>query len=124
MIATVQTQIADLLAQQITIDYDVYFSNVSATLSEVIFPEVREEEPPATFSERLGKRVSSSVAAFVAFCQGLLLAVIAIAPVLVVLLILGAIALPVVRVIRKRGKKRISAKSADPDDKSTGDKGE
>ena len=104
-LSKIQTSISDLTAQQMNIDYDVYYSNVSATLREVIFTEETEVPAPA-FGERLDGRVSASIAAFVAFCQWVLLAVISIAPALVVLAVLGLIAWLIVRAVKKRGHKK------------------
>ena len=100
-LSKIQISISELTAQQLNVDYDVYYSNVSATLREVIFTE-ETEAPVTAFGERLDGRVSASIAAFVAFCQWVLLAVIAVAPALIVLAVLGLIAWIAVRAVKKR----------------------
>ena len=104
----VRMQISDLAQQQSAIEHDVIYSVVSVALHEVIFTEdAEEEELDPTFGEILEGRVGRSVNAFLVFCQGLLLAIIAIAPVLVVVAILGVVALIIVRIVKKckAGKK-------------------
>ena len=103
----VRRLIRELRMSQTSVDESVVLSTVIINLSEVILLREEYEEPPIplTFSERLSNRVSGSIDAFVSFCQGLLLAIIAIAPVLVVLIIIAAITVPIVRVIKKRKKK-------------------
>jgi len=92
-------------AQDLIVDAVVY-STVYVQLFEVIFPPYDYvPAPPPTFGDRLGSAVSRSAEVFVAFGQGLLLVIIAIAPVLVILTVAGAIALLVVHVVRKRGRK-------------------
>ena len=123
-LSEVQRMITDLYTLQVSVDDAVILSTVNIQLFEVIFaPEVIEAEepppPPLTFSERLGNRISGSIDGFVSFCQGLLIFVIAIAPVLVVLAVVGAIAYPIVRVVRNRGKKRGSAGNTEIQDDSS-----
>jgi len=104
----VRIMINDFFAQQTAIDHSVNYSTVTITLFEVvIFEEVIvEPEPPATFSTRLTNQISSSVAVFVAFCQGLLLVIITLAPVILILAFFGAVILIIFHLIKKRGKKQ------------------
>jgi hypothetical protein len=113
-LSEVQSAINDLLTRQMRTDDEVRYSTAMIQLYEVILPEDCEEcgeceecfeEPPVTFRERVSDRTSRSIDAFVAFCQGLLLAVIAIAPVLVVIAVFGAIALVIIVIVNKRDKK-------------------
>ena len=107
----VRSWINDFIAQQTEIDHSVMYSRVTVQLREVVIveeveeeeeEEVEEEEPPVSYSERLSERISISVDVFVAFCQGLLLAIVALAPVLLILLFFLSSALIIVRVVKKR----------------------
>ena len=103
----IQKSINEYLTLQFSVDDSVILSTVVIYLFEVIIPdEVEEEpEPPLTFSDRLSNRISASINGFVSFCQGLLLVVIAISPVLLVLIILAAVALLIVRIVTILSKK-------------------
>jgi len=123
MLADVQKLISELVSYRISVDDSVKYATVFVQLYEVIIvDEVEEEEeivepdPPPTFSERVGDRVQASMNAFTSFCQGLLLFIIAIAPALVVIAIIGVFALVVWRFVKrsrmkrgKRGKLTVSA---------------
>jgi len=105
-LAQAQITISDLIAQQSLIDYNLNYSTVIVYLYEVIFPEIVEEEEveeevPPTFGERFKEAVLNSVLLFVTFCQWLAIVIVAIAPVLLILVILAAIALLVYRIVTK-----------------------
>jgi hypothetical protein len=123
----VQTQIADLSAQQFTIEFDVRYSFVWVTLHEVILvedveeeeKEEEEEEAEPTFSEVLDERIQRSMDAFVAFGQGLLLVFIALAPLLVTVIVLGVITLIIVRTVKKRRASKIPNSEVKTPEKDT-----
>ena len=106
MLSDVQNQISELFTYQSSVDDSVMYAKVIVHLREVIFVEEEpvEVEADPTFGERLGNRVSRSASAFVRFCQGVLMFIIAIAPALVVIAILAIPALLIVRRVMKRRK--------------------
>ena len=107
-LSDVQTLIRHLQSYQVSVDDSVIYSTLVIHLFEVIFTEevVPEPVPPVPFGERLGTRISNSIEVFVELCQGLLLLIIAIAPVLLVLAILGGLTLVIVRIVKRYRKKR------------------
>lgn len=101
-LADVQASISGLDASRTSMDNAVIYSTVTIRLFEVILYEP-EAERQVSFAERLGLTVNNSLNWFVAFCQGFLLVLIALAPVIVILAVIAAIVLLVMRLVRRRG---------------------
>ena len=102
-LAMIQREINEHLAVQGVMDDNVQFSMVDGQLYEAFLPE--GEQPPRPFHQRLEQTVSGSVNTFVAFAQGLLLAVIALLPVLLILAILAVIVILVIRLFNRHARK-------------------
>ena len=115
-LANVQSSIRYYEREQIGYDDGILYSTIKVQLFEVIFPEVVEEveeeivvEPEPTFGERFREAASRSWKGFTAFCQGLLIVLIRIAPVVFIILVLAVIGLLVYRGVRRAGRKRDAA---------------
>jgi len=109
-------------AQALILD-NVIYSTVHVQLFEVILtPDDYVPAPPPTFGDRLSGAVSRSADVFVAFGQGLLLIIIAIAPVLLILAVAGGVALLAIRIVKKRGKRtKVNRSFEIPDKKESND---
>jgi hypothetical protein len=113
-LAEVQSAIRNNDRQQYNIDDGVLYSTVSIELYEVIFIEEEpvveepepEPEPDPTFNERVNHAVTTSANGFVAFCQGVLIVLIRLAPALIILAVLAVITLVIYRIVRRRQNKR------------------
>lgn len=100
----VQVAISSLGASQGAMDRAVLYSTVTIQLYEVNLADI-SEAPEDTFMTKLGKTTNNSLYGFIAFCQNVLLFLIAALPVFVVLAVLAAIVFLVLRFWRKRGRR-------------------
>ena len=103
-LAQVQAEISRKTATIGAMDSHVIYSTVKISLFEVAIPE-DEQEDTSTFGERLNQTSGRSWDGFVAFCQGLLLFLIAALPAIIVIAAIGAVAFLIWRQTKKMGKK-------------------
>ena len=115
-LAQIQSDIRYYEREQSGFDDGIFYSTINVQLFEVIFPEevVEEEEeeeeevviPDPTFGERFREAASRSWNGFTAFCQGLLIVLVRIAPTVLVLVVVAVVALLVYRGVRRFRRKR------------------
>ena len=121
-LAKLQSSIRDSEKTQSVTDDRIIYSTINVELYEVIFPEIAEEpiveEPELSFSDKLNDTTTSSVNGFIAFCQGFLLVVIRIAPVLIIIAVLGTAALLIYRRVRKYQLKQQQQQRINPEDEN------
>jgi len=118
MLSQVRNALREFEAAQARIVDAVIYSTVHIRLYEVLLQEdyEPEPEPEATFSERLSNAVSNSIDGVAAFGQGLLLVMIAIAPVLIVIIAVGAIVLLIIKRSKASSISRILKKPEEKED--------
>jgi len=102
-LADVQASIRNFEVQRSEMEYNVRFSTITVSISEVIF---KEELPELTFGERFNQAVTRSLDGFLAFLQGLVIVIINILPTLIILGIITFITVFVVRKVKKWNEKR------------------
>ena len=112
----VQSEIRYYEREQGGFDDGIFYSTINVQLFEVIFPdEIAEEEeeevvvPDPTFGERFREAASRSWKGFTAFCQGLVIVIIRIAPALLVIIVIALIAFLIYRGVIRLKKKRYAA---------------
>ena len=114
-LAQTQSSIRYYEREQSDFDNEIFYSTINVQLFEVIFPEEAVEEieeeaiPAPTFGERFSQAAERSVNGFLAFCQGVLIVLIRLAPTIIVLIVLAVIALFIYRGVKKHRKKQKEA---------------
>jgi len=97
-LADVLASIRNLEVQRSEMDYNVRYSTISVSISEVIF---KEDPPELSFGERFGQAAMSSLEGFIAFLQGFAIVIIRILPTLIILFVVAVLTLYIIRKVKK-----------------------